>query len=356
MAGRRVAACRPTGWSCVWSALRRRMRRETFRRWRRKSSPSGSACCRRWLRGMRLRACCAAGLGGFSRPWWAWWRPTLLIPRRSSGTFSSRDWEHVFAHEIAHLRWRDHWTQLLLLAAGCVHWFNPVVWFGLRRLRADRELAADEWVLRHRLEDGRALAYGETLFKTLADRPVRSISFQPGMVGISEDGAQMKQRSAAHRGLSCRNAICLASLAGLADRAPACHRGAGARHAPARRPGSRRRNPDAAPTPTATPNPAPSWTEQSLRDDLLAAARAADAKRRGGAVQLQATREGPRALRPDRPRVARRPAPTRRRAGFRDAVRRVAAPAISARARLEAVGRACCSRSPKTAAPIHSTP
>ncbi len=115
------------------------------------------------------------------------WRPTLLIPRNSA--FSPEDWEHVFAHEIAHLRCRDHWSQGLQLIALGVHWFNPLVWLGFRRLRADRELAADEWALR-RLEDGRSLAYGATLLKAVSGRS----AFQPGMVGISEDGSQMKQR------------------------------------------------------------------------------------------------------------------------------------------------------------------
>ena len=79
-----------------------------------------------------------------------------------------------------------------MLAAWCVHWFNPVVSLGFRRLRADRELAADEWALKH-LETARVLAYGRTLFKTVANRPGR-FPFQPAMIGISEDGAQMKQR------------------------------------------------------------------------------------------------------------------------------------------------------------------
>ena len=81
---------------------------------------------------------------------------------------------------------------MFLLAVRGIHWFNPVVSLGIRRLRADRELAADEWALQH-LSGERSLAYGETLFKTLADRPAR-LTFQPGMVGISEDGAQMRQR------------------------------------------------------------------------------------------------------------------------------------------------------------------
>jgi beta-lactamase regulating signal transducer with metallopeptidase domain len=168
--------------------FRRRLRRDVFpvdesiqAIWR--------AGCRRWLRRAPPRILAADWIA--SPALVGLWQPTLLVPTQAPASFSAQDWEHVFAHEIAHLRARDHWSQFLLLLALCAHWFNPLVWMGLRRLRADRELAADEWALQ-RLEGGRALAYGETLLKTLTARPGHF--FQPGMVGISEDGAQMKQR------------------------------------------------------------------------------------------------------------------------------------------------------------------
>ena len=247
--------------------LKRKVRRETvaveaetLRLWQ--------ACCQRWLR--RTPPPLVAADWVDSPALVGWLRPVLLIPRREIDAFTAQDWEHVFAHEIAHLRWRDHWSQVLLLAAWCVHWFNPVVWVGLRRLCADRELAADEWVLRH-LEGERALAYGETLFKTLAQRPAR-LAFQPGMVGISEDGAQMKQRLVRitaflpqRRRLygslaGCAALLCLGSLVlgqGTLD--------------PAKKP--------AATPATPTPGPAPVRTEQDVRDDLLAAARTGNPKK-----------------------------------------------------------------------------
>ena len=228
-------------------------------------------CCRRWLGRAAPRLLAADWVD--SPALVGWRRPTLLIPRRSPDTFSARDWEHVFAHEIAHLRWRDHWTQLFLLAAWCIHWFNPVVWLGLRRLRADRELAADEWVLRH-LQGDRALAYGETLFKTLAHGPARH-AFQPGVIGISEDGAQMKQRLRRIAAFLPRRRF-PGSLVGLtavlALAAVVLGQGTPDQSAKAAV------KPEAAATPTPS-IPAPVRTEQSLRDDLLAAARAADAKR-----------------------------------------------------------------------------
>jgi len=118
-------------------------------------------------------------------------RPTLLIPERSIESFSREDWEHILMHELAHYRRRDHWTHALQLVALCVHWFNPLVWVGFRFLRADRELAADELALQ-RLTGERAIAYGDTLLKVLSAHS--AAGFQPGMIGIMDDSAQLKQR------------------------------------------------------------------------------------------------------------------------------------------------------------------
>ena len=260
------------GWiACCVVGLWRRLRAETCPATD-EVSDIWQACCRRWLGRAAPRLLAADWVD--SPALVGWWRPTLLIPRGALDAFSAQDWEHVFAHEIAHLRWHDHWTQLLVLAAGCVHWFNPAVWLALRRLRADRELAADEWVLRH-LADDRALAYGETLLKTLANRPVHA-AFQPGAVGISEDGAQMKQRLRQIVAFLPRRRV-LGSLAGLLALVllATVVLGQGV-SAPTAKPPTKPAATDAPATVAATPPP---LTEQGLRDDLLAAARGADAKK-----------------------------------------------------------------------------
>ena len=118
-------------------------------------------------------------------------RPVLLLPEGDAAAFSPEDWENIFVHELAHFRRADHWTHAVQLAALSVHWFNPVVWLGFRQLRADRELAADEWALRH-LEPERATAYGNTLLKVLAQSSHPRLSI--AVVGILEDRMQLKHR------------------------------------------------------------------------------------------------------------------------------------------------------------------
>jgi hypothetical protein len=53
----------------------------------------------------------------------------------------------VIAHELAHLRRRDLWTDLLVVATGCIWWWNPVFWRVRRKLRESAELACDRWAI-----------------------------------------------------------------------------------------------------------------------------------------------------------------------------------------------------------------
>jgi beta-lactamase regulating signal transducer with metallopeptidase domain len=80
------------------------------------------------------------------------WPAALLAEsdvRRSRG---------IIAHELAHVRRRDHWVAWLDLAAGLLLWWNPVFWFVRRRLRESAELACDALALGALPEERRAYA------------------------------------------------------------------------------------------------------------------------------------------------------------------------------------------------------
>ena len=118
-------------------------------------------------------------------------RPILLLPERTQTVLLPVDYENIFLHELAHFLRRDHWTHALELVALSIHWFNPVVWLGFRQLRADRELATDEWALEH-LEPERTTGYGSTLLKVLTESSRKKLS--AASVGILEDRVQLKHR------------------------------------------------------------------------------------------------------------------------------------------------------------------
>ncbi len=77
---------------------------------------------------------------------WGVLRPVIVLPADSIEW--SAEWRHiVLLHELAHIKRRDCLMQLLANLACALHWFNPLVWLAARRLRVERELACDDYVL-----------------------------------------------------------------------------------------------------------------------------------------------------------------------------------------------------------------
>ena len=88
-------------------------------------------------------------------------RPVILMPKNT-------DWEngttlqYVLEHEFVHIRRFDILTKLLLIAAVCVHWFNPLVWVMYILANRDIELSCDEAVVRH-FGNGTRASYANVL-------------------------------------------------------------------------------------------------------------------------------------------------------------------------------------------------
>lgn len=113
-------------------------------------------------------------------------RPRLLLPRNFPKSLSKIELRHLFLHELGHLKRGDLFVNAFMAAAQALHWFNPVVWMVLRRMRMERELACDQFALEVSCREGNeARAYGETLLKLLATfRPQPNVR---GMLGILEE-------------------------------------------------------------------------------------------------------------------------------------------------------------------------
>lgn len=115
----------------------------------------------------------------------------LVLPRGLAAEFSDDELRNVFLHECAHLRRHDLALNWLVGLLRVVHWFNPVLWWAFARMRSDRELACDDLVLRASGES-KAQAYGDTIVRLLERAAGKSLL--PGMVGIVESDADIKQR------------------------------------------------------------------------------------------------------------------------------------------------------------------
>lgn len=164
--------------------------------------------------------------------------PVVLVPLASS-TWSDERRHAVLLHELAHVRQRDCLANVLAQLVCAAHWFDPLAWLLVRRLRVERELAADDAVV---AAGARASSYAEDLLAISAAlvRPV-----PPGALGMAER-SQLAARIAAivsterarrPRGRAATTLLVTAftvALLALACTTPTAARSMAARTAPAR--------------------------------------------------------------------------------------------------------------------------
>ncbi|MFF2090029.1 M56 family metallopeptidase [Paenibacillus sp. NPDC058174] len=98
-------------------------------------------------------------LSGLLRPW-------IFIPQKLIQDLDSEQLYHILAHELAHYKRKDMLWNLLGSLAAAIHWFNPLIWLVMRRMKADRELACDAYVL-EKVGEEEAVAYGMTMLSFL---------------------------------------------------------------------------------------------------------------------------------------------------------------------------------------------
>jgi bla regulator protein blaR1 len=92
-------------------------------------------------------------------------RPRMLVPLDFEERYSTEECEFVLAHERAHMHRGDTLANAFGAAWLCVFWFNPVMFWVVRLLRLDQDLACDAAVLAA-AGRGRRSRYAEALLKT----------------------------------------------------------------------------------------------------------------------------------------------------------------------------------------------
>ena len=92
---------------------------------------------------------------------WGAARPVILLPA-DADTWDEERRRVVLLHEMAHVRRLDSLTQTLAQVACALYWFHPGAWWAAARMRAERERACDDLVLR---AGARASAYAGHLIE-----------------------------------------------------------------------------------------------------------------------------------------------------------------------------------------------
>ena len=79
--------------------------------------------------------------------WWMGGPVRVVLPAMVLDQIDTQQSQWILAHELAHVRRRDHLVRWLEWLACVLFWWNPVVWWAQRNLRAAEEICCDDLVL-----------------------------------------------------------------------------------------------------------------------------------------------------------------------------------------------------------------
>lgn len=117
-------------------------------------------------------------------------KPSIYLPIHLISEYQELDIRYMLLHELQHYKHKDFLTCYLMNIIGVMYWFNPLVWYALKEMRTDREVACDTSVL-NMLEEDSYEDYGNTLIN-FAEKV--SLTPFPFASGLSGNRKQMKQR------------------------------------------------------------------------------------------------------------------------------------------------------------------
>lgn len=117
-------------------------------------------------------------------------KPCIYLPIHLISDYNESDMRYMLLHELQHYKHKDAVASYLMNLSGVVYWFNPLVWYALKEMRNDREVACDTSVLKM-LEEDAYEDYGNTLIN-FAEKV--SLTPFPFVAGLGGNMKQMKRR------------------------------------------------------------------------------------------------------------------------------------------------------------------
>ena len=116
-------------------------------------------------------------------------RPKIILPLFLDMS-CEQQMEHIFLHELIHIRRHDHIVKLLAVFALSLHWFNPLIWFCYREYLKDIETSCDEQVLAL-LNESQRTAYATTLVELCSTQKKR---FDMALMAFAENRSLLSTR------------------------------------------------------------------------------------------------------------------------------------------------------------------
>ncbi len=125
--------------------------------------------------------------------------PRIYLPIHLISDFNAADIRYMLLHELQHYRHKDALANYLMNFFGVLYWCNPCVWYALKEMQNEREVACDTSVL-NLLDESDYEDYGNTLInfaEKVSLTPFHfAFVFESNAAGISGSMKQMQQRIA----------------------------------------------------------------------------------------------------------------------------------------------------------------
>lgn len=109
-------------------------------------------------------------------------KPCIYLPIHLISDYCATDMRYMLLHELQHYKHKDAYSNYLMSLAGVLYWFNPFVWFALKEMRNDREVACDTSVLKL-LNENDYEDYGNALLNFVEKVSLTPFPFTAGISG-----------------------------------------------------------------------------------------------------------------------------------------------------------------------------
>lgn len=117
--------------------------------------------------------------------------PRILLSAHMIDELERKYLEPILLHELCHIKRNDVLKSYLYIIAKALHWFNPLVWMGIMKMKEDMEFACDGRVLK--LLDGKhRIEYCESLIQ--ATRFLKAIRIPQFASSLYEKKSNLKER------------------------------------------------------------------------------------------------------------------------------------------------------------------
>ena len=120
-------------------------------------------------------------------------KPRIYLPIHTISDYNATSMRFMLLHELQHFKHKDIVANYLINISGLLYWFNPFVWYALKEIRCEREIACDSSVLQM-LQETEYENYGNTLINFAEKISRENFSFSPFVTGIGGNLKQIKKR------------------------------------------------------------------------------------------------------------------------------------------------------------------